>query len=274
VAIAHVNGVHLYYERLGSGEPLVLVHGSWGDHSTWGAVVPMLAERFDVVAYDRRGHSDSERPESQGSVHEDAEDLAELIETLDLAPAHIVANSFGGNITMRLAASRPELLQSIALHEPPVFALLAGDPANATLIDRTSDTIAAVVGKLSSGEHEAAARQFVEDVVFGPGSWDNELTPDLREMFIRNAPTFLDECRDPDQLGVDIDAIGSFEHPTLLSDGDQSPPAFGKTLEVLEDAFPNSERKTLVGTGHTPHMTHPEPYAEMVGGFVAQAAIG
>jgi pimeloyl-ACP methyl ester carboxylesterase len=57
MAVANVNGVHLYYERSGSGEPLVLVHGSWGDHLVWAAMAPLLAERFDVVSYDRRGHS-------------------------------------------------------------------------------------------------------------------------------------------------------------------------------------------------------------------------
>ena len=55
-----VNGVQLRYEVVGSGEPLVLVHGSWGDHHNWDLLVPLLVDRFQVVAYDRRGHSDSD----------------------------------------------------------------------------------------------------------------------------------------------------------------------------------------------------------------------
>ena len=116
------NGVKLYYEESGSGQPLVLVHGSWTDLRSWDLVVPSLAERFRVVTYDRRGHSRSERPAGQGSVHEDVADLAAVIESLGLAPAHVIGNSFGGSIVLRLAAERPELFRSLSVHEPPLLA--------------------------------------------------------------------------------------------------------------------------------------------------------
>src|SRR3954470_22236400 len=103
MSTARVNGVELHYELSGSGEPLVLVHGSWGDHHNWDPVVSPLAESFRVLAYDRRGHSASERPTGQGSVFEDADDLAGLIDALDLAPAHVAANSFGAVIALRAA---------------------------------------------------------------------------------------------------------------------------------------------------------------------------
>src|SRR5918994_3100448 len=95
---ARANGVELHYELRGSGVPLVLVHGSWGDHHNWDPVVSALAESFRVVAYDRRGHSASERPPEQGSVLEDADDLVGLIDELGLAPAHVAGNSFGAVI--------------------------------------------------------------------------------------------------------------------------------------------------------------------------------
>ena len=90
-----VNGVQLYWELTGkSGEPLVLVHGSWVDHHNWDPVVPLLSRTFRVLTYDRRGHSQSERPASQGSIREDVADLAAMIDELDLAPAHIVGDFF------------------------------------------------------------------------------------------------------------------------------------------------------------------------------------
>jgi len=95
-----VNGAKLFYELNGSGDPLVLVHGSWVDHKDWQLVVPHLARSFRVLTYDRRGHSLSERPLGQGSRREDEEDLAALMEALDLAPAHVAANSFGGSIAV------------------------------------------------------------------------------------------------------------------------------------------------------------------------------
>src|SRR4051794_21850733 len=95
MSTARVNDVELYYELSGAGDPLVLVHGSWGDHHNWDPVVAALADSFRVLTFDRRGHSASERPPGQGSVFEDADDLTELIEHLDLAPAHVAGNSFG-----------------------------------------------------------------------------------------------------------------------------------------------------------------------------------
>src|SRR6266478_5082426 len=104
------NGVHLYSESRGDhGAPVVLVHGSWGDHHNWDPVVPGLARTFRVLTYDRRGHSQSERVTSQGSVDDDVADLAALITTSHLAPAHVVGNSFGAIISLKLALVRPDL---------------------------------------------------------------------------------------------------------------------------------------------------------------------
>ncbi len=84
----------------------MLVHGSWVDHMEWPFIVPLLAPRFRVTIYDRRGHSQSERLPTQGSVHEDVADLAAIIERAG-APAHVLGNSMGASISLRLAAERP-----------------------------------------------------------------------------------------------------------------------------------------------------------------------
>ena len=88
-------------------DTVVLVHGSWGDHHNWDAVAPMLARSFRVLTYDRRGHSRSARPVGQGSLHEDAADLAAPIEGLGLAPKHVVGNSFGAPFRRRRNMSSP-----------------------------------------------------------------------------------------------------------------------------------------------------------------------
>src|SRR3954454_21462698 len=137
MAIAQVNGVNLFFEVHGDGEPVVLVHGSWVDTTSWDQVVEGLAASFRVLIYDRRGHSKSERLQQQGSMDEDGDDLADLLEMLSFAPAHVVANSLGGNIALRLAARRPELFKSMTCHEPPLFSLLKHDPESGVMLSQS-----------------------------------------------------------------------------------------------------------------------------------------
>src|SRR4030095_3938376 len=123
--IDKINGVKIFWELTGmKGDPLVFVHGSWGDHHNWDKVTGELAKTFRVLTYDRRGHSRSERPPGQGSVDDDAADLVALISFLNLSPAHIAGNSFGATIVLKTAAKRPDLFSSMIIHEPPLFGLL------------------------------------------------------------------------------------------------------------------------------------------------------
>jgi pimeloyl-ACP methyl ester carboxylesterase len=268
---ARVNGVQLFYEMTGSGPGLVLVHGSWGDHANWAAVAPALAESFRVVTYDRRGHSRSERLPGQGSVHEDVADVAALIEHLDLAPAHVAANSFGAAIALRLAARRPDLLRSLIAHEPPLIGLLAEDAVSQPMLAEIQRRIAVVVERLESGDHAGGAQLFVETVALGPGAWENQLTPEMREIFIANAPTWLDETHDPDALLLDLPKLAAFRRPTLLTEGDASPPFFTRVLDLVAAALPTPERATLQGAGHVPHLSHPAAYVESVVAFTRRA---
>jgi pimeloyl-ACP methyl ester carboxylesterase len=270
-ATVEVNGVRLYYELHGSGEPLALVHGSWGDATGWEFVMPTLAESFHVLSYDRRGHSRSERPDTAGSVDEDGDDLASLLETLELAPAHVVTNSYGGNIALRLAARRPDLFRSLSCHEPPLWNLIENDPESQEMLQQGANSLEAVGRRISQGDHEGAARQFVEEVAFGPGAWDNELPPEVRAIFINNAPTFLDELQDPNQLRIDEELLTSVELPVRLTEGSQSPPLFRRVIERLTQLIPGATRETIDGAAHLPHLTTPDLYAAVTVRAVPQA---
>jgi pimeloyl-ACP methyl ester carboxylesterase len=262
-----INGTGIHYRlESASGEPLVLVHGSWGDHHSWDRVFPHLTNSFRVLSYDRRGHSQSERPNTQGSVDEDASDLAGLIEHLALAPAHILGNSFGGSIALRLATQRPDLFLSLTVHEPPLFGLM-DDPESKDTLEIGNRRTGAVVDLLEKGEAEAGARLFMETIAFGPGSWIR-FTKQNRKLFTDNAPTFLDEMRDPDWLSLDLNGLSNFSPATLLSAGDRSGPFFPTIVARIAGALPNVQLKTLEGMGHVPHLSHAKQYAEFITSFL------
>lgn len=233
--LREVNGVRLLVEESGSGDPLVLVHGSWDDWQAWALVEADLARRYRVVSYERRGHTGSEDSAEPGSRRDDEDDLASLIETLGLAPAHVAANSFGASIALGLAARRPELFRTLCAHEPPLVSLAADDPGVATF----GDALPPVLELIGSGEPEAAAREFVE-IVLGPGAW--EMMPEgERATMVANADTFAGEALDPAWADIDLDALSGITVPVLLTQGDQSPPMFAKIIARLAAAMDKAD---------------------------------
>lgn len=272
MATANVNGVRLYYELTGEkGPPLVFVHGSWDCHTTWNRVVPHLAKTFRVLTYDRRGHSNSERRPGSGSIHEDTEDLATLMKDLGLVPAWVAGNSFGASIALRLAGQRPELFRGLIGHEPPLYSLLANDPAFSPLLQEVKQTLHAVVERIDAGDHAGAAERFVEIVALGPSSWA-QLPTAVQQMMIENAPTFLEEARDAEQLTFDMEWIRHFSRPALLTLGDQSPPTFRPVVVKLAAALACADIHTFQGAGHIPHASHPDSYVEAILAFTRKHA--
>lgn len=259
------NGLELYWEQTGTaGEPLVLVHGGWVDHHAWDGIVQRLARSFRVMTYDRRGHTLSARPAGKGIVRDNVRDLGELIERFDFAPAHIVGNSFGGSLALRLTAARPNLVRSVNVHEPPLHGLLddLGMGSSLRLKGR------AVLDVLEKGLMEAGARQFYETVV---GRDWNELPAARRDAWISNARTWLDEQRDPEWLALDVSSLATSSVPVLLTQGDESDPSFARILDHLARGVPRAKRRTLRGVGHVPHATRPEEYAQLIEEFIFQA---
>ena len=269
--LANFEGADLFYEITGDGQPMVLVHGSWADHHTWDLAVPTLAQHFKVITYDRRGHSKSTAPTGQGSVREDVNDLAELIKLAGSEPVHVVGNSYGGSIVLRLAASQPELCRTVSVHEPPLMALLARDKSMAPMLNEVQGRMGAVVELLAKGEDAAGAELFVETVALGPGVW-KQLPEEVRQTFVRNAQTFLDEAGDQEAMEINLDSLRAYRESTQLTQGDQSPPFFAAIIDVLALTLTQAERLTYMGAGHLPHETHADEFSRDLIAFLTKAA--
>lgn len=128
--------------------------------------------------------------------------------------------------------------------------------------------IDAVAKLLRDGDHEGAAHLFVDTIAFSPGAWDDQLTPEMRETFVGNAPTYLDELDDPDALQFDLDALAPFDRPALLTSGTESAPFFGPVVDKVAKALSRAQRVTIEGADHVPHISVPERYVELVNTFI------
>lgn len=261
---ATINGVRLHYEAAGDGPgALVFVHGAWGDHHNWDAVVPGLARSWRVVTYDRRGHSQSERPPAPERIDADVHDLAGLIRHLQAGPSHIVGSSSGASIVLNLAMTHPELFATLTVHEPPLLGLLGAMPAAMEVKAR----LAAVMARLQRGDVEGGAEEFMETVATGPGAWQ-AMPEATRRKLLFNAQTFVDELNDAEAFWLDLSALSRFDRPALLTQGEQSLPYFAPIMDLLAGALPAARRHTFGGAKHVPHLSHPEEYVRVVGEFV------
>ena len=103
----------LWHESVGSGEPLLLIHGMGSDHTAWKLILPHLAENFEVISIDLPGHGYSKLP---GGTPMDAHSLGQLVFSQMSAwgydSFHVVGSSLGGWVGMEMAAARPERIRS------------------------------------------------------------------------------------------------------------------------------------------------------------------
>jgi 3-oxoadipate enol-lactonase len=111
-----VNGVEIYYETQGNGEPILLVPPNWWPCATWNVgVVPALSTRFRTIIYDGRGTGRSARPKDGYTVQQFAEDGIELLQQLGVARCHLVGFAIGGQIVQAMAITRPDIAASLTI---------------------------------------------------------------------------------------------------------------------------------------------------------------
>ena len=112
---ADVNGVHLYYERHGTGRPMILLHGGLGSGEMFAPILPLLADHHEVILPDLQGHgrtADIDRPIDHRLM---ADDMADLIDQLSLDRPDIVGYSLGGGVAFFTALQYPEKIGKLVM---------------------------------------------------------------------------------------------------------------------------------------------------------------
>lgn len=283
MAHATINGAVLEYGEAGSGQPLVLVHGSASDHRTWHLQREAFAERFRVIYYSRRYHWPNE-PISGGadySMDEHVTDLEALVRSLGAAPAHLVGHSYGAFLCLVLAMREPSLVRSLVLAEPPVITLFASLPPKPLellrLLVTRPRTAAAIVQfgvrgvapaqrNFERGDVEEGIRTF-GNAVFGAGGYDR--LPEARKAQVRdNRANVSAEVLGSDFLPLDTDAVRGVEAPTLLVTGETSIGLFHHLTDRLGELLPHAERIEIPGASHMMHEDNASAYTTAVLSFL------
>jgi pimeloyl-ACP methyl ester carboxylesterase len=265
------NGQTLYYEVHGDGEPLVLVMGIGYDSSLWKLQqVPALSKRFRVVIFDNRDSGRSSRASRQYSIGDMADDVAGLLDGLQVPRAHVLGLSMGGMIGQEFALRHPDRIDRLVLSGVGgAAARNAFDPiriwAWVKSHDGSGETFAAqqFVWLFSSRflRDHAAVEQTLALLASNP----NPVTPDA---YGRQATAYL-------QHDV-VDRLSRIQAPTLVVGGEQdllTPPWI---VEEVASAIPGAKFRMLrgAGTSHLLPLERPNEFNQLVTGFLSEPVTG
>jgi len=113
---SNVNGIELYFEEQGSGEPVLLIPASWWPHNTWKVgVVPVLSQRYRTIIFDCRGTGRSSKPQGGYTVKQFADDALGLLQQLGVMRCHAVGFALGSLIVQAMAIERPDLVATLTM---------------------------------------------------------------------------------------------------------------------------------------------------------------
>ncbi len=259
------------YDDEGSGPPLALVHAGVADRRMWASVAGDLAGRHRVIRHDVRGAGESLPPGGPWSHHTD---LLALLDELLITRAHVVGASMGAGIAVEAALARPSAVASLVLVAPG-GALFDGTPAAFRPI------WAAEIDALDRGDLDGAVEVNLRAWVDGPSRSSGAVDPGIRAFVGRmqreafELPEWDPEVAPEHELSPPASArFGELTCPVLVIVGDADDPAILAVAERIAAQAPRARIAVLPGAGHMLSLEQPEPFAELLTGFLAAVGSG
>jgi pimeloyl-ACP methyl ester carboxylesterase len=242
--------------------------GTSGNIGLWADMVPRLADRYRVIAFDNRGLGGSERGTGPITVASMAEDTAALLEALDVPKAHIVGWSLGSAVAQELALAHPERLASAVMY------------ATWGRCNGFQRSILSAL-RLPYVVRDMDAALATSGLAFSPQLLDHPDLPQMTEAMLPAFPQNEEQMQvtveqwDADLVHDTLDRLGAITVPTLVVVGEQdllTPPDQAK---AVADAIPGARYELVTGPGssHCLHIERPDDLLKIVGGFLEEHRI-
>ena len=254
------------WERRGSGEPLLLIHGlgyaRWG----WEPVLPGLAERFDVLLFDNRGIGESDAPPGPYTVAEMAADAVQVLDEAGVERAHVVGTSLGGMIAQELALSFPDRVDRLVL--------ACTTPGGPNAHPMPQSTLA-LLAEAATLEPVVALRRFVENAL-SPATVASR--PAVVEGILAHR---IATAQSPAAwaaqaaAGATFDAhdrIAGLAASTLVQHGTEDVVVDPRNADVLMRLLPDAKLVLFPGAGHLYFWEEPEGFVGSVTSFLEGAS--
>jgi pimeloyl-ACP methyl ester carboxylesterase len=238
-----VNNITLAYEKLGSGTPLMLVHGFPLDHTIWAEVADLLKDKFTLILPDLRGFGQSTTVETPYTMSDMADDLAGLLDHLGLEKAVFAGHSMGGYVCLAFAKNYPQRVSGLGL----VASQAAADtPDKKAGRYQTADGVSQKgVGIIAEGmtstlSADAAVQAYVRPLI-------ERQTPAA----VMGALKAMAEREDT------LSSLSAAAFPVTLIHGDEDVLIPIERAREIKAALPSARLVELKGVGHMPMMEAP-----------------
>ena len=272
MARAVLGDVTLNYVEAGDGPPVVLVHGMACGWRMWRSQIRALSSHYRTIAYDQRGHGESSAPvdddETRYSLEILADDLAQLIRRLSLAPALVVGLSLGGAVALELAIRHPGLATALVVadagsgsDDPAAARRLAEDWAATTEAEGIEGFVALMLGSpffagyLQRGGRRARCQ--LELLVRRHPA--HAMAHLMRQALGRRRPVY--------ERGPELSRLNL---PTLVICGERDR-ACRKPADFLAETIPGAELVILPKLGHMTNLEAPRQFNATILDFLGRA---
>ncbi len=259
------NGAKLYYEVVGEGHPVVLLHAGVADHTMWEDQMEPFTKKYRVIRYDTRGFGKST---TENVEYSDRQDLYDLLKHLGVEKAHLIGVSRSGQIATDFTLEHPDMVSALV----PVAAGLGG-------LQGEPNEVEMALFVESDAAEEAGDWEKVADLdvrIWGDGPEQPEgrfpepMRGKMRQMclntYMTNTVEAIPQPLEPRAFG----RLSDIQVPTLViySDYDVSPVA--DAAAALEAGIQGAKRVLITGTAHMIPMEKPEEFNKIVLDFLSE----
>jgi 3-oxoadipate enol-lactonase len=248
-----VNGVNHHYRSIGEGPPIVLIHGLGGALDIWHGMAELLALHHHVVTLDLRGHGRTAPGRAQFSIKSWSQDVAGLMEVLELPAATVVGHSMGSLVAQHMALTSPELVDQLVL----IGGISYFEPPDREAYEQRAKIV-----------DEQGLDEIVDDWLAGALSPRTharlpQVSGLLRHLFLSNDPrSYAKACRALARVPtIEREQIGQ---PTLLLVGDHDRSTPLRMTEQLHREIPVSRVQVVPSAAHWMTLEHPDVLAAAI----------
>ncbi len=273
----NANGIEIYWEESGSGDPLLLIMGLAADSIAWMMQREAFASHYRTIVFDNRGVGRSSKPAGPYSIAQMADDAAALLDGIGIARAHVVGVSMGGMIAQELALRNPQKVRSVVLgchYGQPDAAVSAQFAESLQAFGATHGTDGQIQVDMTKLDPMAFIQRLLP-LTFTPQFIMTEL-PKLMQMFGGALQYGFDMNAILAQVAATqahdaVDRLKNIKVPTLIYAGDADMLIPASNSDVLAEHIPSAKLVKLPGGSHGFNFETPDAFNREVLDFLATA---